>query len=538
MPQILERVRKEKAAVYSPSTKAPVKEEKKILTHLFHSLDPNSRGKIKIENFLKRLEENGLSINCSQLAPLKIKIEDLGNQKEINIEEFETLILPCFSMVSKLLQGDLIIPNFKEFKQNINMIFERSKCNTGGKVADYIPQLKRVPADLFALSVCTIDGQSFDLGDSEQKFCVQSTCKPLNYCLALEEHGVDYVHQFIGREPSGRGFNELSLNKDGLPHNPMINAGAIMSSALIKPELNKADRFDFLMQNWKIACGEDQPGFNNSVYLSEKETADRNFALGYFMRENNAFPPNTNLIEVLEFYFQCCSVQLTVSSMARFAGTLANAGVVPTTGTSVFKQDTVKNCLSLMSSCGMYDFSGEFAFSVGLPAKSGVSGALILVVPNVLGMCIWSPRLDELGNSVRGIEFCKHLIDLYNFHNFDSLITQGSKLDPRHNSHIKQSEYTVALCWAASVNNVGEIKQLVAKGVNLSLGDYDGRTPLHIAASEGHLETILYLLDHNVNINVKDRWGRTPLDDAMSNHHEKIANILKENNKNPLVREM
>ena len=128
------------------------------------------------------------------------------------------------------------------------------------------------------------------MGDSQKLFCVQSTCKPINYCIALDNKGESFVHKHVGREPSGKRFNELALNEKGLPHNPMINAGAIMTSSMLFPELDVADRFDKVLETWSTMGGDSEIHFNNAVYLSERQTADRNFALSYFMREKNAFP--------------------------------------------------------------------------------------------------------------------------------------------------------------------------------------------------------------------------------------------------------
>lgn len=199
----------------------------------------------------------------------------------------------------------------------------------------------------------------------------------------------------------------------------MINAGAIMVASLIRPELNLADRYDYIQNIYRKLTGGLYVGFNNSVYLSEREAADRNFALGHYMKENDCFPENTNLDSALEFYFQLCSLETKPDAHAVMAATLANGGICPITGEQVFKEDSVKHMLSLMLSCGMYDYSGQFAFKIGLPAKSGVSGAIIVVVPNVMGICIYSPRLDKLGNSARGLLFCDKLLSIFNFHHFD-----------------------------------------------------------------------------------------------------------------------
>lgn len=189
-----------------------------------------------------------------------------------------------------------------------------------------------------------------------------------------------------------------------------------------------------------------------------------------------------------------------------------------------------------MYACGMYDFSGEFAFTVGLPAKSGISGALVVVIPQVMGLCIWSPRLDPLGNSVRGIAFCKELVENFNFHNYDSLIQESQKIDPRRQKNEEKTRGIMSLCWAASQGDVNEIKRLVACGVDLDEADYDGRTPLHLACSEGQIEVIKYLIAHKVNLNPVDRWGGTPLDDARRGESPEAVALLEKNIKNKPVK--
>lgn len=309
------------------------------------------------------------------------------------------------------------------------------------------------------VALCTIDGQQFDLGDSDVSFCVQSCCKPINYSLALEELGPEIVHKYVGREPSGHGFNALTLNHELKPHNPMVNAGAIMCCSLVKKEFDLPDRFDYVMNAWEQLSGGQRPTFNNAVYLSEKTTADRNFALAYFMSEHKAFPERTDLLETLNFYFECCSIEMTAQKMAVVAATFANGGVCPLTGQRVLSPSTVQNCLSLMYSCGMYDFSGEFAFSIGLPAKSGVSGCMMIVIPNVGGICTWSPRLDRLGNSVRGVEFCRQLVATYNFHHYAILTGEQTKKDPRRPalSSLAEQVRASALWWVFVVFFAGTV---------------------------------------------------------------------------------
>jgi glutaminase len=336
------------------------------------------------------------------------------------------------------------------------------------------------------------------------------------------------VHQHVGREPSGLAFNELTLNPKGLPHNPMINAGAIMSSSLIKPEADMADRFDFLSTLVGRLTGGSEPGFDNATFHSERATADRNFALAHYMREVGAFPADTNLLSTLDLYFSACSLLTNTRSMAAIAATLANGGVCPLTDEPVFHQETVKNCLSMMYSCGMYDYSGEFAFTVGIPAKSGVSGAILAVIPNVLGIAVWSPRLDAHGNSVRGVALLERLVETFNFHNYDNLV-QSSKIDPRRPRQSAELNATYQSIFAASTGDLNELRRLVARGHDLNSPDYDGRTPLHLAAAEGQAEAVRYLLGQGVNIDPRDRWNHTPEDDARRHKQARALELLRAN---------
>lgn len=457
-------------------------------------------------------------LKCLRNAPEQLSESDFQSLQECSPALFE-----------QVLSGQLAIPQFSDFCKDVTEVFEQVRPLRDGKLADYIPQLQRVDPEKFAVSICSVDGQRMSIGDSEDSFCVQSCSKPITYCLALEEHGEEEVHRYVGAEPSGRTFNELALNGKGLPHNPMINAGAIMCGALIKAGNESADRFDYVISRWKDFAGGEKIGFDNAVYLSERQTADRNFALGYFMREKRAFPPDADLLDVLDFYFQCCSIEASTRSLSVIAATLANGGNCPLTGKQVMRPDHVKNCLSLMSSCGMYDFSGEFAFKVGIPAKSGVSGAILLVVPNVAGFAVWSPRLDELGNSVRGVEFSRRLVSKFKFHTFDSMIgLTDDRVDPRRNLYASRFGGITALCWAAYEDDVSEMRRLVAMGINPESHDYDHRTALHIAASEDKLNALRYLLSLNVNVNPTDRWGKTPLDDAEGQGNRGAASLLIE----------
>jgi len=494
---------------------------------LFLSLDVDGSGSISVDSLKDALATAGIDKGDARLAEAMQRLSEYTRGQAISFAEFSEAVRPNILLIERALQGNLVVPDFDEFCSEIARIYTETKANRGGNLADYIPQLANVDPDLFGAAVCTVDGQRFSVGDTAEDFSVQSCSKPITYCLALEEHGVDKVHQHVGREPSGRLYNELALGDDGKPHNPMINAGAIMCSSLVKPQSDKGTRFDFVLDRWTALCGGQKARFNNAIYQSERQTADRNFALGYFMKEHGAFPEGTDLLETLDFYFQNCAIEANADMMSVLAGTLANGGVCPATGERIFARENVRHCLSLMCSCGMYDFSGEFAFVVGLPAKSGVSGAIMLVIPNVLGLCIWSPRLDKHGNSVRGIEFCKSLVNTFSVHNFDNLTLETDKFDPRANRVQVTAEKVGEMIWASSKGDLGALQSLIARGCDPNEADYDRRTPIHLAAAEGRTQVVRYFIEYEAEINPRDRWGGTPLDDARRHGHTQVAELLE-----------
>jgi glutaminase len=489
-------------------------------------LPPGREGVTKAE-LTALIASTGLRLDDPRLARLLGVMA--GEGPDLDVAALRRVVQPSVLLLEKALSGELIVPDFEGFSSDVRRIFEEAQQNRSGEIATYIPQLARVDPERFGLGLCTVDGQRLTLGDARERFSVQSSSKLVTYCMALEEHGEADVHRHVGREPSGRSFNELALDDSGLPHNPMVNAGAIMCAALVRPSEHIADRFDAVQRMWTRLTGGHRPGFSNSTYLSERSTADRNFALGYSMKESGAFPERTDLVQTLEFYFQLCSQEIDVDAYSVLAATLANGGVCPIDGEAVLEASTVRKCLSLMYSCGMYNSSGEWAFRVGLPAKSGVSGIVLVVVPNVLGLAIWSPRLDHHGNSVRGVEVCERLVSEFAFHNYDSLVggTHGKK-DPRRGATERARNAIVDLCWAAAEGDLEGLRRLVAEGADPGSADYDGRTPLHLAVAEGQEEVARYLLGLGVPADPTDRWGSTPRDEATRAGRQHLADIVEE----------
>uniref|UniRef100_A0A8D3B295 glutaminase n=1 Tax=Scophthalmus maximus TaxID=52904 RepID=A0A8D3B295_SCOMX len=478
---------------------------------------------IPAHKFLTALKATGLRSGDPRLKEcmetLKETLRNTSDGVTLDRHLFKRCVQSNIVLLTQAFRKKFVIPDFQSFTSHIDELYESAKKLSGGQVADYIPQLAKFSPDLWAVSLCTVDGQRHTVGDTKLPFCLQSCVKPLKYAVAVHDHGTEYVHSFIGKEPSGLRFNKLFLNDEDQPHNPMVNAGAIVCTSLIK-----------VMNFLKKMAGNEYVGFSNATFQSERESGDRNFAIGYYLKEKKCFPEGTDMTSVLDLYFQLCSIEVTCESASVMAATLANGGICPITGERVLSPEAVRNTLSLMHSCGMYDFSGQFAFHVGLPAKSGVAGGILLVVPNVMGIMCWSPPLDKLGNSVRGIQFCTDLVELFNFHNYDNLRHFAKKYDPRREGGEQRVKSVINLLFAAYTGDVSALRRFALSAMDMEQRDYDSRTALHVAAAEGHTEVVRFLLEAcKVNPVPVDRWGNTPMDEAVHFGHNDVVTILHDN---------
>lgn len=289
----------------------------------------------------------------------------------------------------------------------LDRLHGRHLADRSGEVAAYIPELARAEPDLFGIAMVTADGTVYESGDTRHEFTIQSISKPLTYALALEAVGEEEVRRHVDVEPSGEAFNSITLEADsGIPLNPMVNAGAITTASLIEP-LGFEFPIDRILHEYSAFAGRDLV-IDEDVYESERDTGYRNRAIAWLLRNSGAIS-NGDVEGVLETYFQQCSVLVDCRDLAVIAATLAASGVNPLSRERVLREDTVQNVLSVMASCGMYDSAGDWLYTVGLPAKSGVAGGVIAVLPGQIGIAVFSPRLDAHGNSVRGIAVCEDL---------------------------------------------------------------------------------------------------------------------------------
>ncbi len=280
-------------------------------------------------------------------------------------------------------------------------------------MASYIPELSRVEPDSFGMALVTVDGHVYQAGESRLPFSIQSISKAFVYGIALEDCGQQRVSEKIDVEPSGEAFNSISLEPGtGRPRNPMINAGAIVSTSLVNGDNGEA-KLNRILDKFAAYAGR-KLGVDDAIYQSEKTTGHRNRAIAHLLRSYDILEGDPE--QPLDAYFRQCSIMIMARDLAQMGATLANDGVNPITGVRALQSRCVPRVLSVMATCGMYDYSGNWINQVGMPAKSGVGGGVVAVLPGQFGLAVYSPRLDAKGNSVRGIAACEALSKDFGMH--------------------------------------------------------------------------------------------------------------------------
>jgi glutaminase len=314
------------------------------------------------------------------------------------------------------LRSAVLSPKELPVWKYLNDLYDRHLPNQSGDLASYIPELAAVNADQFAIAFATTDGFVYEVGDAQSQFTIQSVSKAVIYALALEDHGRETVLKHIGVEPSGEAFNSITFDeRNNRPFNPMVNSGAIAATAMIKGT-DHEERYRRILDIFQRFTGR-QLELDENVYRSESLTGNRNRAIAYL--ELNAGMIEGNVDEHLDLYFRQCSLLVTARDLALIGATLANGGVNPVTRQRALSADNVRSVLSVMNTCGMYDYAGGWQFSVGLPAKSGVGGGITAVLPGQLGIGTFSPRLDSVGNSARGVHVCEDVSANFRLHLFE-----------------------------------------------------------------------------------------------------------------------
>ncbi len=290
-----------------------------------------------------------------------------------------------------------------------DILLKSKKLTEKGNVAEYIPALGKADPNKLGVCIADMHGNIFTAGDYNNKFTIQSISKTITLMLAIMDNGVENTFNKVGMEPTGDAFNsiiKLEIVSPSRPLNPMINAGAIAVTSLINGKDSK-ERFQRILDFFRLISGNNKLDINNEVYESEKATGDRNRSMAYFMRDVGIFEGDVE--DILDVYFKQCSIEVDCIDIAKIGLFLANRGIIPQTGERITTENVARIVKTFMITCGMYNASGEFAINVGVPAKSGVGGGIMASVPHKMGIGVYGPALDNKGNSIGGIEILRQL---------------------------------------------------------------------------------------------------------------------------------
>src|SRR5246500_3993878 len=314
-----------------------------------------------------------------------------------------------FPDVSLAQSKSPVAPTRQQVETIVREAFERYKSDTTGKNADYIPYLAQVDSKLFGIAIVTTDDQILTMGDVNYSFSIQSISKVFTLALAMEELGPDKAFEKIGSEPTGRAFNSVPAVVDMPTHtgNPLVNAGAIATTSLISGK-DANEKWNKILDFYSKVAGE-KLTLIDEVYKSEAATNAGNKALAMLLAKYDRIYADP--FESVDIYTKQCSVGVNASQLARMGATLANNGVNPATGEQVIKREDVPYILSVMTMAGLYDSSGAWAWHTGLPAKSGVGGGIVAIVPGKGAIAVFAPRLDEAGNSVKAQKVIEYVGD-------------------------------------------------------------------------------------------------------------------------------
>ncbi|KAM3548983.1 hypothetical protein MY1884_008675 [Beauveria asiatica] len=298
----------------------------------------------------------------------------------------------------------------------LKAVLDNARSIEGGAPASYIETLANADTSKMAVALAMVDGNVYSVGDDQVEFSMQSISKAFVYAMAIEDLGLPKVLEKIGVEPSGDAFNHLSLERGtNRPVNPMINAGAITAHSLVWGN-SLEERTERILRGLSQLAGR-RLHVDEQVYEAELKNADRNMAIGYMLKAAGVITCDPR--DIVKGYIRQCAINVNVRDLAIMAATLSNAGVHPITGDRIIPQASVRQVLSVMTTCGMYNAAGDWVSNVGIPAKSGVAGGIIGALPGQVGIATFSPNLDERGNSVRGVAICEKLSQDMGLHMMD-----------------------------------------------------------------------------------------------------------------------
>ncbi|XP_037622253.1 glutaminase liver isoform, mitochondrial isoform X2 [Sebastes umbrosus] len=488
-----------------------------------------SDGKININQFFEAIWSSGLHRSDPRLRECFFHLRKLQDAEgSVDRNTFHRCITGFVSLILKALQGRFVIPDFSTFTEETQKLF--SRCRQLSSVQE--KEKETMDSTKWGVSICTVDGQRLSLGDWAGSLVLGEVSWPLVYGVAVDLLGSDLVHRYVGVEAYSRHDSPFTLTKTGIPHSPLTETGAIVTTSLLQLAgrlcAEEEEKYDSVLNVIRRLCNKEHASLNCTSYQSSRKASVRLHSLSFYLQEKKCFPDKADINAALDLMLQCASTEITCESGAAMAASLANGGLCPLSGDQVLSPAATRSMLSMMQVAGMKDYSTTFHYKTSVPAVSGSHGSLLAVVPGVLGLMAFSPETDACGNPWRAVHFCQELISTFQLHSFDIRTPFRQILAYRQWKAESEGYQIMNVLLAAFKGDVQALRRYFLSGADVNAVDYDGRSALHVAAAEGHAEVIRFLLQNTgANPALKDRWGSSPLQEARRHNKDAAVQLLQ-----------
>ncbi|XP_040893834.1 glutaminase liver isoform, mitochondrial isoform X1 [Toxotes jaculatrix] len=488
-----------------------------------------SDGRININQFFEAIWSSGLHRSDPRLRECFFHLRKLQDAEgSVDRNTFHRCVTGFVSLILKALQGRFVIPDFSTFTEETQKLF--SRCRQLSSVQE--KDKDSMDSTKWGVSVCTVDGQRLSLGDWTGSLVLGEGAWPVVYGVAVDLLGPDLVHRYVGVEEYSRYDSPFMLTKTGIPHSPLTETGAIITTSLLqlagRLSAEEEEKYDSVLNVIRRLCNKEHANLNCTSYQSSRKASIRLHALSFYLQEKKCFPEKVDINTALDLMLQCSSTEVTCESGAAMAASLANGGLCPLSGDQVLSPAATRSMLSVMQVAGMKDYSTTFHYKTSVPAVSSSHGSLLAVVPGVLGLMAFSPELDACGNPWRAVHFCQELISAFQLHSFDIRTPFRQILAYRQWKAESEGYQIMNVLLAAFRGDVQSLRRYFLSGVDVNAVDYDGRSALHVAAAEGHIEVICFLLENTgANPALKDRWGSSPLQEARRHNRNSAVQLLQ-----------
>uniref|UniRef100_H3CAG1 glutaminase n=1 Tax=Tetraodon nigroviridis TaxID=99883 RepID=H3CAG1_TETNG len=494
-----------------------------------------SEQRLHVSQFFEAIWNSGLHKSDPRLRECLVHLRKLQDADGCaDRDTFHSCITGSVSLVLKALQGRFVIPDFCTFTEETQKLFSRCRQLLSVQVSALDQELIEVDPDTnmkWGVAICTVDGQSrLTLGDWAGSLALGELSWPLVYGVAVDLLGSDLVHRYVGVDGYSRYDSPFTLTKAGIPHSPLTETGAIITAALLQGVLSaeEEEKFDSVLNVIQRLCNKEHARLNCSSLQRSRTAGVRLHALSFYLQEKKCFPDEVDVSAALDLMLQCSATELTCESGAALAASLANGGLCPLSGDQVLSPGATRSVLSMMQVAGMKDYSTAFQYKTSIPAASSSHGALLAVVPGVLGLAAFSPEVDASGNPWRAVHFCQELVSTFQLHAFDIRTPFRQILAYRQWKAESEGSQIMNVLLAASRGDEQALRRYFLSGVDVKAVDYDGRSALHVAAAEGHVQVVRFLLENaGANPALKDRWGSSPLQEARRHHREAAEELLQ-----------